>query len=143
MKYKKIIVCLSIVSFSLWAQINSFTEGVELAQKGQWKEASKLLEETVAKDPRNTKAHYWLGRCYQAQVRFDEALDEFGKVILLDAKAAPSYLGMGEVHFERGNLDGARISLEKAIDLDQKLSKASNSANLPVLFSLPLFTRHC
>lgn len=60
--------------------------GIELAQKGLWKEAESCWEKAVELDPTYPSAWNNLGIAYENQGKFTEALKSYEKAMALDPK---------------------------------------------------------
>jgi len=62
---------------------------------GQDREAEETLLYAVGLDPRSVEARYALGRIYYQQSRYEQAIDQFRKVLTLDPKSYKAYDNLG------------------------------------------------
>jgi TolB-like protein/Tfp pilus assembly protein PilF len=69
--------------------------GFELYYARDYDEAIRALKEAIAGSPKGWAGHFWLGRTYQAQKRYDEALVEYETIHLADGSAAHLYAAVG------------------------------------------------
>jgi len=90
--------------------------GFERYYARQYPEAVQSLQDAIAANPSLPSPHFWLGRVYQAQGRFDDALEEFAK----GGKGWPPALaGYGHLQGVTGHPDEAR----KVIDALHALAR--------------------
>jgi len=90
---------------------------------GDYDDAARHLEESVAMDPGNIEARYHLGRVRYQQNRFDLAIAAFQEVVRLDPDNVKAQYNLGLSLEARNEMDGAIAAYREAIKLD---------ANLPV-----------
>ena len=76
-------------------------------------EAIRLYQESLSLCP-TAEAHTFLGWAYSFQGRLDEAIAECHKAIAVDPEFGNPYNDIGVYLIERGVLDGAVPSLERA-----------------------------
>jgi tetratricopeptide (TPR) repeat protein len=82
-----------------------------------FEDAIPLLESGLAIAPQNLALHAALGESYLMSSRFDKAVEEFKKVIAIEA-SAPSYALLG-LSFQRlGRFDEAKQSFQLGLKLD-------------------------
>mgnify|MGYP003693564137 CR=1 FL=1 len=62
----------------------------------------------LALDEAHKDLHFQLGVAFEKQGRFDQAVAEFRRVILLDPKHAEAYNYVGYMHAERGSASTRR-----------------------------------
>ena len=72
-------------------------------------------EEALKLAPTFVRAYYETGQAYLNKQQSDKAIEEFKKAVELNPDVGTSYWYWGIVEAERGNLDEARIILEKAL----------------------------
>ena len=78
----------------------------------------------VLRDPLTSEEHLNLGVTYERQGEYENALKEYK----LAAKDLPvAYLYMGNVHFQRGELDEAERLYKRSIEKDRANSDAYNN----------------
>lgn len=81
--------------------------GFELYYARQYDEAARVLHDTIAMSPRAAAPHFWLGRVFQAQGRYPEALAEYRAGGPDLASWPPSVSGVGHLHGLLGNRTAA------------------------------------
>jgi serine/threonine-protein kinase len=89
--------------------------GFELYYAQQYDKAEKVLRDAIAMSPRAAAPHFWLGRVYQAQERYEEALAEYQAGGPDLASWPPSLSGVGHLH---GLLGDRAAALEVLSTLD-------------------------
>ena len=113
--------------------------GVDLMTKQSSSEAAKSFEQALSLDPQNQLAAYNLGQLYAQQADGkcrqaagskectdlnEKAANAFEVAVKNNDKDAMYVYKLGNSQFEAGKLDAARVSLEKAIQLNKRLFKA-------------------
>src|SRR5581483_2053400 len=83
--------------------------GDVLAGAGRVEEAERALQEAAAAFPRGGAAHYRLGRLYQRQGRYEDAVRELARAL----EAGP-LVGANRIHQQIGALHAAQHNLEAA-----------------------------
>lgn len=101
-----------------------YEEAIALAEKGQYEEALKKLNEVLIKEPGNVDAYFHRGMILFQQNDAERALNDFHKALDLNPKFAPAYVGEATVVFSKGELDKAIEFLNKAIEADPKFGLA-------------------
>ena len=93
---------------------------------GDWDAAEQALRGALAINPKNSEAHSWLGAVLSEQGRRDEALLEFQKVLTDRSYETPEkiWVNIALLYDEMNNLDEAIVSYRKALDGNQKYSRA-------------------
>ena len=112
--------------------------GFELYYARQYPEATKALQEAIAAPLSSPLAHFWLGRVYQAQGRFDDALKEFNLAGNAFSQWPTALSGAGHLLGISGRKDEARRVLEQ---LQQQASQHYVSYYGPALVYLGLGDR--
>jgi tetratricopeptide (TPR) repeat protein len=82
-----------------------------------FEDAIPLLESGLAIAPQNLALHAALGESYLMSSRFDKAVEEFKKVIAIEA-SAPSYALLGLTFQRLGRFDEAKQSFQLGLKLD-------------------------
>ena len=73
----------------------------------------RILKEITNKYPREKRAHHLLGNFYRRKKMFDEAIDEFHKVLELDPEHGQTLNILGYIYLDRENYEKATEYLEK------------------------------
>ena len=81
----------------------------------------------IQTDPTYEKAYYNLGKVYQAQRKWDKAIEAFESAVQKSPDNANFQYDLGEAYLEAKQLDKAETALKKATELDPKLFKASGA----------------
>lgn len=63
--------------------------------------AEKMVQQSIANDPENADAHYYLGLIHENQGKSDAAIIDFLKSRALDLKARPVFWSLPEERFEK------------------------------------------
>jgi tetratricopeptide (TPR) repeat protein len=84
-------------------------------------EAETSLRRAIELDPKYAAPWYYLGNVLAQSKRYDEAEDAYRHSIHLNAADALSWGNLaGLLHYERGQLDEAKVAYHRAIELDPK-----------------------
>jgi Flp pilus assembly protein TadD len=79
----------------------------------------RAYEEGLALDEGHKDLHFQLGVAFEKMGRFDQAVAEFRRVIVLDPKHAEAYNYVGYMLAEKGiRLDEAQRLIQKALELE-------------------------
>lgn len=92
-------------------------------KQGRPKEAEDLLKEGILKHPNYLPAHLLLGRCYKEDGRYEEAREEFNKVLNLDKTNIPAYRELAEIYEkleDKENLSKTYKTILKLYPYDEK-----------------------
>jgi tetratricopeptide (TPR) repeat protein len=121
------------------ASIEHSNRGVELMTKQSSTDAAKEFEQALSLDPQNQLAAYNLGQLYAQQADgkcrqapgskectdlYEKAASAFEQAVKNNDKDAMYVYKLGNSQFEANKLDAARVSLEKALQLNKRLFKA-------------------
>jgi Flp pilus assembly protein TadD len=99
----------------------SFNQGVNLYNSGQYAEAAKAFEEVVAKE--TTQAAVWanLGNCYSRLNQNDKALEAYEKALGLEPENPQYVQNKGSILAAMGRTEEARELYEKAASMSATL----------------------
>ena len=96
-----------------------------------WKDGMTLWSKTVLASPGSAIAHGNLGRTYQEQGKFDEAIQAYTKTIEINPLGYKAYHNLGVVYEHQGATDEAVQHYEKAIEIyPQYVDAHFNLANI-------------
>jgi tetratricopeptide (TPR) repeat protein len=87
---------------------------------GDYDDAAKYLQESLAQDPANIEARYHLGRVRYQQNRFDLAIAAFEEVLTRDPGNVKAEDNLGLSLEARNEIDPAIAAYRKAIGIDEK-----------------------
>lgn len=96
----------------------------------------KLLQEAVAKDPKNTNAWIELGNILMDTKRYAEAVESYGKALVLDPKNVDVRVDMGTCLKQSGNPDMAIKEYKTALEINPNHLNANK--NMAVVFAYDL-----
>jgi tetratricopeptide (TPR) repeat protein len=99
------------------AQDPNYAAAVSAIQAKNYAQAIPLLEQVVAKDPKNADAFNYLGYSNRELGQMDKALAFYQKALAInpDHRGAHEYLG--ELYLKTGNIKAAEVQLAKLDDL--------------------------
>lgn len=104
------------------------------AQKSQWKESERLLDEILAQTPGNVSAVNVLGLVQLRQGNVAGARQQYLRSLALDPKQARAYLMLGSLALLDGDLEAAESAYRQALALSPGFVEAI--ANLGLLMAL-------
>ncbi|MGV3709794.1 MAG: DUF4388 domain-containing protein [Gemmatimonas sp.] len=88
-------------------------------RRGSYEAAARTVEHALLEDANVAHLHKNLGDYHYRTQRYDEACDDFMRVVrLAPDHGADVHLKLGNIHFRRGAVDEARESWEHALQLD-------------------------
>ena len=79
-----------------------------------------ILKKLVKAEPQNTEVYGYLGQLYYSQKKYNQAIEQFEKMLQLDPKNASVLYLLGSLYFEVGQKQKAIDALAKSIQLDPK-----------------------
>jgi eukaryotic-like serine/threonine-protein kinase len=97
------------------------------------KDADKAIESyqrLVRLRPADAQLHFELARLHESKGAFDQARDEYAKVLELDAKSVDALLAAGRVEIQRGAYQDSLGFLNKALTFSVQLDKRQATANV-------------
>lgn len=80
-------------------------------------EAKTVLQQAIAKDPRNVQGHFQLGHAHVKLKEYPKALDAYAKAGEIDPKFADAFFNMGYVHAVRKEYAKAEQMYAKVVQL--------------------------
>lgn len=120
----KVVVFWLLAAGICYGQTN-FSRGEELFMQNRPAEAVVFLERAVAEDPVNITAWLYLGIVYEQLGRVDEAISAYRRVLpMAGGLSAVVASNLGNVHFNRGNIELAEQYYSQAIGFDSAHSRA-------------------
>jgi len=110
----------------------TYDDALKLFKARKYKAATADLENLAsskADESLVSNAHYWLGECYYAQQRYNDAVQEFEKTLAYPKsfKASAAYLMLGMSHVRLGNKADARKTWQDLIKKYPKSEYASRA----------------
>ncbi len=118
----------------------SFCEARVLATQCKEEEAIKILDSILNREDGNsdldslTKVHNLKANCLSFCEKYDEAIEEFEKVIELEPKHIAAYGRMGEIYKDQGKLNKALEMFDKQIEICPNLVTYINRGNINRFF---------
>ncbi len=86
--------------------------------------AIQQFEKSVQLDANHLLAHYDLGRLYQRQENYDQALSAFERCLVINPKYYVAQQKRGEVFFVQSDYDSALRAFEAAVNINSKSARA-------------------
>jgi len=122
---KLIITCaLMLTAIFCFGQSN-FSKGEELFMQNKPAEAAVFLENAVSEDPANITSWLFLGIAYEQLGRADEAIAAYRKILPAAGKLSANVANnLGNVYFQKGNVEMAEQFYTQAIGIDSVYSAA-------------------
>ena len=99
-------------------------KGVEHFTNRAYEASERELRLAIQTDPSYDKAYYNLGKVYQAQRKWDKAIEAFESATQKSPDNGNYFYDLGEAYLEAKQLERAETALKKATDLEPKLFKA-------------------
>lgn len=95
----------------------NYTAGVAAVKANNYSQAIPLLEQVVAKDPRNADALNYLGYSNREMGKLDAAMTYYEKALAVDPKHRGAHEYLGELYLKKGDVAKAEAQLAKLDDL--------------------------
>ncbi len=89
-----------------------------------FKKAESMLQEVIAKAPRDSRAHVEMGKVYLATGRTDDAQKRLARAISLDGRNSEALALMGEVYEQNLDMRNAVRYFERALKADPRNGQA-------------------
>lgn len=107
-KYPVIILSVIIIAYI----------GASIKRNSVWKNPLTLWSDSVKKDPKRERAHYWLATYYMEKKDIENAMKSYNTSIECNPGFPLAYNGRGNVKKENNDLKGAVEDYTRAIKLD-------------------------
>jgi tetratricopeptide (TPR) repeat protein len=117
---KKIILIWVLLFFAglCYGQSN-FTKGEELLMKNQPAQAENFLIRAISDDPANPVAYIYLGIVYEQIGRVEDAISIYRRILPSAGNFSANVANnLGNVYFQKGNIDTAEQYYTQAISFD-------------------------
>lgn len=98
------------------------------ADRGEWACAQTHCESAIQHDPLLVDAHYLLAQVYEHNEQFDDALNEYRRVVFLNPRYLPGKIGMANIWRQTGHLEDARRVYRNIL---KQLSTLSPATTVP------------
>ncbi len=99
----------------------SFKKASKYFFERKFEMAQILLQESIKKNPENSKAYSYLGDIFLYKNRYDAAGSMYKKALDLDPASAENYFRIGQVHYYKKEGVDAIDNFRKAYELDSGL----------------------
>jgi tetratricopeptide (TPR) repeat protein len=110
-----------------------FKEVTEKIRQGDYDGAIAMLEDVLAKDPKDSNALYLMGMCYSKKQMYTEAIAALIQVVQLVPNFPPAQFELAICYQNRGDKDKALEHYRKTLELDPNNPDAAYNAGL-ILF---------
>lgn len=104
--------------------------GLDYVLLGDYPDAIRWLERSVAEGPNEPEAVYYLGRAYYVQNRFDKAIEAFEQALKLDPLNVKAEDNLGLALEATNRMNEAEIAFRKAIQMEETSGKKSEQPYL-------------
>jgi len=123
---KKIInTCLLLFIAGFCYGQTNLARGEELLMKNQPSQALDFLVRAMAEDPSNSIVYLYLGIVYEQLNRTDEAIAVYRRALPIAGNLSAIVANnLGNVYFQRGNIEMAELYYTQAINTDSIFSNA-------------------
>jgi len=123
---KKLIIACALMPAVIFCYGQSnFSRGEELFMQNKPAEAAVFLENAVSEDPANVTSWLFLGIVYEQLGRADEAIATYRKILPAAGKLSANVANnLGNVYFQKGNIEMAEQFYTQAIGLDSVYTQA-------------------
>jgi len=126
----RILLFLSLFFFAThsgWSQEtaeNWFESGNEATQAGNYQEAIRCFERSIALDPNHLGSYRNIGCVYGIMGMWDEAISPFVTALRMNPDDAQIHHNLGFCWYKKGMFDKAIMEFKKAIDLKPEFRDA-------------------
>jgi tetratricopeptide (TPR) repeat protein len=127
----KQVMNLSTESLYKYAEI-----GYDMLMAGKLEEAKKIYSGLVAIDPYDSVFNCHLATIYHRLNDYTNALKYYNKSVTCNRSSIDALAGRGELHIRMGNFKDAFDDLQKVVDLDPAMERASTRRARALLMSL-------
>lgn len=100
------------------------TEVQKLVNEGKHAQALKLIEEQIAKAPKDPQLQFQRGVVLSMLNRKPEALEAFKKLVAENPNMAPAYNNMAVIYGAMSDYDSAKAALDKAVKISPDYATA-------------------
>jgi len=108
-----------------------FKKGVEHHNRGRYKKAIKMYEETLRTYGLDKKVLVLLGNAYYMTKNYEKARESYDAALSLDPNYSMAHFNLGIFYEERGELERAEKAYKRAIELEPEFAMAhSNLADV-------------
>lgn len=95
------------------------SQGYAFYQQGKYLEAETIFKGLVTLNSQVAYYHTALGSIYEAQDKYDEALEEFNLALVVDEKDICALVNRGEIRLRKGQVLEAAQDFQAAITYDE------------------------
>lgn len=109
------------------------SEATALANRGEYRQAMKTLKYVVARDNLHTAGHYLLGVLFAKEKQYDQAVEEFRRLLFIDDRVSVAYFHLGDLYRFLGKRKEAKKEYDNCLRILKKTKEDE-----PVPFSAGL-----
>jgi tetratricopeptide (TPR) repeat protein len=95
-----------------------------------YRSSISIWTDTVEKRPENDRAHYNVGVVLRDAGRLEEAAKHLGASISLNPGYVKAYNQLGNIFFQKENLEGAQVCYKQALQVDDRCAEAYSNLGL-------------
>lgn len=81
------------------------------------------INKLLASYPNESRAYYYMGVCYFALERYDQAMASYLRALSLNIADAKAYFNLGIVYYLKNDFDNALINIGKSLVLFSKFKE--------------------
>lgn len=125
-----VLLALSINSSHALAQADYDTrleKGVELFSQLKYPEAGVFFQNLIKSEPERKEAHFWLGKTYAKEGRWNEARDVFKQYVKLGPQDVDGQREIARSYEVEGNVELARLWHMKVLEINPTHKDARRS----------------
>jgi len=110
-------------------EVNNINKGMELIEKGHYKEAIVTLDEVVSSD-KNAEYYYNIGYINILKENYSEAIPALQKATQLDSLFAKAFEGLGKAYRALGLSEEAKKNMQRAADIYMEKGKLEDAESV-------------
>jgi len=111
-------------AFSPFDATSLLEKADEAMQKNELDKALAIYSEANIKEPNNDETLFKMGYTLSLQKRYEEALEYFEEALQIDDGNPFTYLEMAKIYVAEEQFDKAKVSLQKALEIEEDLEEA-------------------
>lgn len=122
MKKKVPVIILVLLAVFVISCGNNEKKKVEATTNDSVPAELALLNKQIADDPDNPDLYNNRAKYYSENQKFDEALSDINKALILDSTKAEYFLTLSDIYFGTGKIKNCQAAIQKSINIDPECS---------------------